>query len=334
MSALHPPPEHIPIYWSVFKENIDPLVKVLHVPTKEKTILETAEQLKNDDKIAKGHEALMFSIYYAAVTSLWPEDCRSRFGEEKTDLIARYRFGVEQALARADFLQSDEIVVMQAFVLFLMALRRNTDARIIWTLTGLAVRMAQTLGLHRDGAHYETLTPYQIEMRRRIWWQVVILDARSSEDHGCDPTIVESITDTLFPLNLNDSDFGPDTVEMPEPRRGSTEMTFSLIRFEISAALRRLIYLPPGIKGKRCMKFQGGVGLEMKKEMIQKLQTRLEEQYLKDSDLSVPLYWVVATVSRMILSKMWLMLYHPYQRQDGGASLPQDVRDSLFKTVR
>jgi hypothetical protein len=27
------------------------------------------------------------------------------------------------------------------------------------------------------------------------------------------------------------------------------------------------------------------------------------------------------------------MIYHPYQRMDGGASLPQDVKDELFKSV-
>ena len=134
MSALHPPPEHIPLYWQTYKENIDPLVKVVHVPSKEASILESAGHL---DRLPRGHEALMFAIYYGAVTSMWPSECKAKFGEEKSDLLARYRFGVEQALARADFLQSDEVVVLQAFIVFLMCLRRNDDARVIWTLTGL-----------------------------------------------------------------------------------------------------------------------------------------------------------------------------------------------------
>ena len=32
------------------------------------------------------------------------------------------------------------------------------------------------------------------------------------------------------------------------------------------------------------------------------------------------------------MSKMWLMIYHPFQRQDGGASLPQETKDKLFTT--
>ena len=76
------------------------------------------------------------------------------FGVEKETLLKQYRFGVEQALARASFLNSDEIVTVQAFVLFLVCVRRHDDTRFVWSLTGLAIRIAQSLGLHRDGAKF------------------------------------------------------------------------------------------------------------------------------------------------------------------------------------
>ena len=129
--------------------------------------------------------------YYGAVTSITTEDCLKNWGEDRSTLLDRYRFALEQALARANFLYCDEIVILQSFVIFLILLRRNDDARKIWTLTGLVVRIAQTLGIHRDGSHFG-LSPFEVEMRRRLWWQICVLDARSSEDHGCDPTIVEA----------------------------------------------------------------------------------------------------------------------------------------------
>lgn len=192
MLSLHPLEQQAREFWEAYKENVDPLVKVLHIPTVEPTFLEAVAHL---DKVPKGLESLLFAIYYGAVTSTSPEDCRHRWGEERNTLLQRYRFGLEQALARANFLYCDEVVILQAFVIFLVLLRRNDDARKIWTLTGLVVRIAQTLGIHRDGSHFN-LPPFEIEMRRRLWWQVCILDARSSEDHGCDPTIVEAQFDT------------------------------------------------------------------------------------------------------------------------------------------
>jgi hypothetical protein len=107
-------------------------------------------------------------------------------------------------------------------------------------------------------------------------------------------------------------------------------MTFGLIRFEISSTLRRLQYIPPGPR--KCNKFFGEMSLEKKESWIKECHQRLEDRYLKDCDMTVPLYWVIATVSRLIMSKMWLMAYHPFQRLDGGSSLPQEIKDRLFTT--
>lgn len=188
MRALHPTPEVARQFWEAYKDSVEPLVKVLHVPTFEPAF---NDALQHPEKVSKGLESLLFAIYYGAVTSTTAEECLQKWGEERSSLLVRYRFALEQALARANFLYCDEIVILQAFVIFLILLRRNDDARKIWTLTGLVVRIAQTLGIHRDGSHFG-LAPFEIEMRRRLWWQVCVLDARSSEDHGCDPTIVEA----------------------------------------------------------------------------------------------------------------------------------------------
>lgn len=188
MRALHPTPDIARQFWEAYKGSVDPLVKVLHIPTFEPAF---NDALEHPEKVGKGLESLLFAIYYGAVTSTTAEECLQSWGEDRSSLLTRYRFALEQALARANFLYCDEVVILEAFVIFLMLLRRNDDARKIWTLTGLVVRIAQTLGIHRDGSHFG-LAPFEIEMRRRLWWQVCILDARSSEDHGCDPTIVEA----------------------------------------------------------------------------------------------------------------------------------------------
>jgi hypothetical protein len=159
--SLHPLPSQIGEYWSIYKDRVDPLLKVLHLPTLEPTVLSSASHLPN---LSRGFECLLFAIYYGATTSLSSHECLIKLGEDKGVLLARYRFALEQALARANFLLTEELVVLQAFVIFLICLRRNNDARVIWTLTGLVVRIAQTIGIHRDGSHFD-LAPFEIEMR-------------------------------------------------------------------------------------------------------------------------------------------------------------------------
>ncbi|KAJ8109389.1 hypothetical protein OPT61_g7497 [Boeremia exigua] len=326
MHALHPTPKVAFQFWEAYKDSVEPLVKVLHIPTFEPSFKDAIE---HPDKVGKGMESLLFAIYYGAVTSTSAEECVQQWGEDRSTLLMRYRFALEQALARANFLYCDEIVILQAFVIFLILLRRNDDARKIWTLTGLVVRIAQTLGIHRDGSHFGLL-PFEIEMRRRLWWQVCVLDARSSEDHGCDPTIVEAQFDAKMPLNVNDTDLHPDMTEFPQERTGFTDMTFSLIRFEVANIFRRILYVPPGPV--RCTELFANLTITEKENWITQCHQQMEEKYLKNCDMSIPLCWVTATISRLIMSKMWLIVYHPHQRKDGGASLPQETKDKLFIT--
>jgi hypothetical protein len=224
MSALHPPAEQVRAYWEVFKENVDPVVKVLHVPTQEPQILDNAAHL-ND--LSRPAECVMFAIYYAAVSSLFPDECKHQFGS-KADLLARYRFGIQQALARAEFLRTSSVCVLQAFIIFLMILRSNEeDTGVLGVLGSVAIRIAQRLGLHRDGSHYPNLTPFQQEIRRRLWWHTVMLDSRVREDLSFDPRIYDIIADTKLPRNVNDSDLTFDMKQLPESKVGCTDMTVS-----------------------------------------------------------------------------------------------------------
>jgi hypothetical protein len=239
----------------------------------------------NTDSLSKAEEVLLFSIYYGAVCSLSPAQCEKQLGQDKEQLSNRFRFAVEQALARANFLNSSSLMVLQAFVLFLICVRTQDDTRLVWALSGLTTHLAQALGVHRDGTNFG-LSPFETEMRRRLWWHICILDSRAAEDQGADPTFTEAFYDARLPLNINDDDISPDTRETPKERQGTTEMTFCLIRFELSAASRRVNFAGPGLAN-------GGFGrpqktVEERAEMIEEIHKRMDEKYLQYCDMTVP----------------------------------------------
>ncbi|KAL8695075.1 MAG: hypothetical protein Q9218_000353 [Villophora microphyllina] len=325
---FHPPQNQIIQLWEVFKENVEPLVKIFHRPCTEKTVMEAAKDL---DHISKPLEVMMFSIYFAAVTSLSDEQCMSMTGMDKESALKKYRFGFEQAMARAGFLGTTELVILQSFTIFLICVRRHDDTRFVWTMAGLLIRLAQALGLQRDGEQFG-LSPFETEMRRRLWWQIVHVDLRASEDHGSEPSIQEFTFDTRFPLNINDDDISPNMKEYPSEHEGATEMTFDLIRYTVSATARRLSYVPPG-PGK-CRKKNETFTLEHKERLMEELHQHVENKYLKYCDMKNPLHWVAGTVLRLVLAKMWLVVHHPVQREQGADNkeLSQDTKDRLFRT--
>ncbi len=252
----------------------------------------------------------------------------TNFGAEKPQLIARYRFATEQALARANCVTTSELVVLQAFVLFLILVRRYDDTKFSSALTGLVVKIAQSLGLHRDGTHFDNISPFDIEVRRRLWWAICVLDLRSAEDQGCELTVVERSFDTQFPLNVNDSDISPEMIDFPPERIGSTDMTFCLIRYEICGLSRKLHTASSGMSP--CPKDSRSTPQEQEDKLIE-MYEHIDRKYLrlcadKETDL---LNWVSATIARLIMSKMSLVIYQPLMPSTG-TDLPSDVRDRLF----
>lgn len=323
---FHPPPAQILMYWEIFKENVDPVLRIFHRPHTEQLIRDAVRHLGH---MSKPMETMMFAIYYAVVTSMNPSDCLTVLGMDKDSGLKKYRFAFEQSLARANFLSTQEVLVLQSFTLYLTCARRSDDTRYVWTLSGLLIRLATALGVHRDGSHFG-LSPFDTEMRRRLWWHICTLDVRASEDHGIDPSIVESTFDAKYPSNINDVDFSPSSTETPKEHEGWTETTFDLIRYSVSTTVRRLSYAPPGPGP--CQTKGAKLTLEDKEHIIEELHQYLEKKYLIYCDLSVPLNWVAATVTRLIMAKMWLVVHHPLLREDRGAGLPKETLDRLFLT--
>ena len=165
-------------------------------------------------------------------------------------------------------------------------------------------------------------------MRRRIWWQICILDVRTAENHGSDQDVAQQQFDTKFPLNINDDDLIPGSVEQATPRVGITEMSLSLIRYEIINVLWHLRSNP---------KFPDNLhGLEHVPSTVQQIdgvteacKRRLESRYLRYCDMNTPFHWFISTVARMMIAKMWINVHHRF-KLDSGAELTQKCKDRLF----
>lgn len=118
--ALHPEPAHIFSLWQLFIENVNPVTKVVHVPTLQQQILKAAFDLHST---SSAMHALMFSIYAMAVTSLGDPHCEQNYGQDKATLLARFHEGTRTALRQAQLFRTTDITVLQALILHLVSRR-------------------------------------------------------------------------------------------------------------------------------------------------------------------------------------------------------------------
>ncbi|KAM5367385.1 hypothetical protein ACJZ2D_010030 [Fusarium nematophilum] len=319
----HPPLPQSVALLTVFSENVLPLVHIFHMPTTGRMYWDAIVSL---DSLNKNTETLLFAIYYSAVISMDSDQCLSMLGSTRASALEKYRFAVEQALARANLLNTQSIILLQAAVLFLSALRNEDDSRTTWSLTSLIFHIAQAMGLHRDGSTFG-LKPFDTELRRRLWWHICLLDMRSSEFHGYEPIVHEGMFDTKLPLNINDSDINPQMSESPPDQEGATEMTFCLIRCEAMRAGWKVGYASPTAHAST------DGALKDREAVVEDLKRRLEDRYLRHCDTTVPFTLLSSTVARLIIARTWLVVHYPVKNKtDCPLSMNTTTRDELFST--
>ncbi|KAL1849629.1 hypothetical protein VTK73DRAFT_9841 [Phialemonium thermophilum] len=312
VTSLHPSAIQIFQLWQVYINNVNPLLKISHVPTLQGQIVAAGA---DPSKISKPLEVLMFAIYFIAVTSMRDEEVQSTFGEDRAVLLGKYHNATQQALVNASFMKSTELMVLQAYFLYLLAAGRFVDPRSLFCLLGIAVRIATRLGLHQDGARFG-IPPFETEQRRRLWWQIVAFDKRIAEITGSTINALSSCGgDCLLPLNVNDTDLHVNAKDPPASYRGPTEMLFCLARIElvVAAAPAGSRPAPAQTSTKTRVQFSPSpsspdvvthVANQYLPADIDAYCTYMENAYLKHCDPKIPLHFFTLMMTRQALCKL------------------------------
>lgn len=189
-------------------------------------------------------------------------------------------------------------------------------------MTGLVIRMAQALGLHRDGSHFPNLTPYEIETRRRVWWAVCLLDLRASEDQGTELSTTSNSVDTKIPLNINDADLTPHTKKMPLERQGVTDMSLTVVSAEMCDVMRRLMASSIG---------ESPSTPETQTRLLHDLYDAVDRHFLQfNTGSNSVASWCLSTLARMVVSKMNLILNLPVLFSSLNENHSEEMRTMLL----
>ena len=171
----------------------------------------------------------------------------------------------------------------------------------------LVLRTAQAMELH-DEASLMKLSPFEAEMRRRLYWQIVVLDAFYVEIRGHPPIVFEEMYDTRQPLNLPDEQLDPMSGIIGAPQSGPTEMTFSLL--SQSASLLMETYSSMNPRNKK-LSGENQASLEKRAGLILQRCREIKTRYIDVCDPSVPVLWSTAETGRIIILRFWLLSQRP-----------------------
>jgi len=307
----HPPPELIHRLWQIFVENIDPLTKVVHVPTLRPAIQKAAS---DTDKIPRSFEALIFAIYSTAIMSLSDDECKQSFDDHRGALLSRYISATKAALSRAKFMETTNFVVLQALVLHILSVRTINEPLAVWSLTGVAIRIAQSMGFERDG-EVLGVPPFEAEMRRRVWWVLKNHDFRTAELCGL-PKLRDldmGAESMKGPTNVNDDQLYPGMPSLTAETNKVTDAVFVAPLYEFQSFAGRCIarFRQQGktpsqweLHGLRSHKAEEDPAIKEIEELI-------ETKYLRYCDPSQPLHLLTMLQLRVALNVIRFLANHP-----------------------
>ncbi|CAK7228508.1 hypothetical protein SBRCBS47491_006927 [Sporothrix bragantina] len=242
-----------------------------------------------------------------------------------------------QALAESKFLRLPNLDLLCAYVLLLTSMLPTTDSPSLWIMLGTAVRLAQAQGLHRDGAALG-LSPFDTEMRRRLWWYIVSLESRLTEIMGAESTLPVT-TSTLLPCNINDSDLDPDMTAMPAVGPGASDMMFCLVEYETVRFLQRrdprvdrVERVKPVDRNNATSNNAAqatGAGVDTRQIVtVSGLERYLEDTFLRFCDPVIPLHLLTTAVARSLIFKLRQMGHRGQSSQSS-----QSYRSSFHKQI-
>lgn len=176
-----------------FSISVHPIHPLIHLPTFQTDYNNFWQWCRNSDISQPDNKllgdptflCLLFSVLYSGAKvcplAMWMNDSLQDL--EKDSTVEHLRKTYSTSLSMCQHLQHPTISTLVSSLLAHSCSRPDAahfeDLRFVSTI----LRIAQSMGLHRDGSSFglDTITS---ELRRRVWWHIVWLDVQVSILHG------------------------------------------------------------------------------------------------------------------------------------------------------
>ncbi|KAK1147583.1 hypothetical protein N8T08_000925 [Aspergillus melleus] len=173
------------------------------------------------------------------------------------------------------------------------------------------------MGIHNE-ATLAKCTVFEAEMRRRLWWSLVLFDSRIGELTEYSITMLVPTWDCRVPLNISDSDLRTEMKEPPVAGGQASEAIYAVVRSELGEFIRHapfhLDFNNPALKPiAKDLPNGGGIAA---------LEKIIENKYLETCDPQNSLHFMTIQMTRAHLARYHLVEH--YWRYSNSSSRPKE----------
>lgn len=337
IATLHPGQAHIFRLWQIFLDNINPIFKTVHGPTIQTRLIDAAAS--DWRSVNTSFQALMFSIYCAALHSLDDDAVQTLFGSSKRELLSTYQLGCQQALLISGVLKTQDRECLTALFLYLVSRRPDTHPQSLNSMLAIAVRLAQRMGIHSETANAKC-PALEAELRRRLWWALTIYDNRIGELADFKSSILATRWDCKCVRNVNDVDMRSEMETLPASQDRPTDAIFAVLRSLLSDHKRLSAYYQRLQPANEQELLQASSSEQCGTQNLERL---VEERYLAFCNPQLPLHVFTIWTTRSFLAKALLLeqyvanarssAQHTDEQRDTAASYAIRVLVADTKTI-
>ncbi|GKZ40917.1 hypothetical protein AbraIFM66951_006456 [Aspergillus brasiliensis] len=160
---------------------------------------------------------LLYAIWYGGSVTVSIRTIKAEFNiPSRSGLSKAYSEEVTRWLSKISFPRSPSMQGLAAYLLVQTILSKEEEPLTSSLFISLAMRVAQTMGLHRDPAKFG-IGPCDAEYRRRIWWHIVHMDGVVAMSSGLPPLVSdENYWDVRETSEVKDTLLGTPAAEKYE----------------------------------------------------------------------------------------------------------------------
>lgn len=132
---------------------------------------------------------LLYAIWYGGSVSISIRTIKTEFNApSRVSLSTMYSEEVTRWLTKISFPRSPSLQGLAAYLIVQTILSKEEEPLTSSLFVSLAMRVAQTMGLHRDPANFG-IEPCEAEYRRRLWWHIMHMDGVVAMSSGLPPLV-------------------------------------------------------------------------------------------------------------------------------------------------
>jgi hypothetical protein len=213
--------DHIPtkrqshILYKGFMSGVHAISPVLHPPTIQKLYNSFWDwydysSYSGDPCPSPSFIPLLYAIWYGGSVTISIRAIKAEFNvSSRFALSTMYSEEVTRWLTKISFPRSPSLQGLAAYLIVQTIVSKEEEPLTSSLFVSLAMRVAQTMGLHRD--------PAKAEYRRRLWWHIMHMDGVVAMSSGLPPLVSdENYWDVCETSEIKDTLLGTPAAEQYE----------------------------------------------------------------------------------------------------------------------